>query len=325
MEKLFENFRASSNGMKQSRRTQLLQSTSLAVAASAVFFLASSSAAHADTGPTVYVGVYAQHATDKVIYYYRVTNNTQQTISAVSIGLNRTYDGSANHDTYELIELPSGWNSKFGIPTTSSNAPSGWKVTVAAPVQDAETHALTWEPINEKMPKLLPGETLTKLSIAVDKAEAAYMTGHALITFADGSEESLSVPLGRLDRSPPRFSVTLSPEKALVQQNKYVPVNVSFSIKDDYDRMPEIRLESITANEPLQEDDIRDAAIGLDDRYLKLRSSSNNPAGRIYTITYSATDASGNKSIASGTVTVISASSPTPGSPPLPQAPAEKN
>jgi hypothetical protein len=68
--------------------------------------------------------------------------------------------------------------------------------------------------------------------------------------------------------------------------------------------MPEIKLESITASEPLAADDVRDANIGLDDRYLKLRAESKDPAGRIYTVTYSATDASGNQTLASAMVTV---------------------
>jgi hypothetical protein len=82
---------------------------------------------------------------------------------------------------------------------------------------------------------------------------------------------------------------------------------VSFTIKDDYDRMPEIKLESITANEPLEANDIRDASFGLDDRYFKFRAESKSTAGRIYTVTYSATDASGNQTTASATVTVTAA------------------
>jgi hypothetical protein len=37
---------------------------------------------------------------------------------------------------------------------------------------------------------------------------------------------------------------------------------------------------------------------------LAAKRAGNNPAGRIYTVTYSATDASGNKATASATVIV---------------------
>jgi hypothetical protein len=88
-------------------------------------------------------------------------------------------------------------------------------------------------------------------------------------------------------------------------------------VKDDYDPQPEVRLESITANEVLDKDDIKDAQLGTDDRSFKLRPERGRrndeqektdriakQLGRIYTVTYSATDASGNKATASATVTV---------------------
>ncbi len=272
----------------------------------------------ADTIPTVNVGVYAQHSAGKIVYYYRVTNNTQQTIAAVAIGLDNQNDGNPNNDVYELVELPSGWNAKFGIPSTSSNSPTGWRVSLATPENEGSTHAVSWEPLNDRTPKLFPGQTLTKMSIAVDKADANYMTGHALITFADGTPATLTVPLQRLDNIPPSFSVNLSPNTILAQANKFFAVNATFLLKDDYDRSPEIKLESITANEPFDAADIRDASIGLDDRYLKFRAMSKNPAGRIYTVTYSATDASGNQTMASATVTVIASTAPAATPVPLP-------
>jgi len=75
---------------------------------------------------------------------------------------------------------------------------------------------------------------------------------------------------------------------------------------DDYDPEPEIKLESITANEALAGNDIQEAQLGTDDRSFSLAANreGDNPAGRIYTVTYSATDASGNKASASATVTV---------------------
>jgi hypothetical protein len=285
--------------MKRNRAIQKLRFTCLASLACAY-----SVQALAETPPTVNVGVYAQHSAGKIVYHYRVINNTQQTIAAVAIGRDNQNDGNPNNDVYELIELPSGWNEKFGIPAASSNAPTGWRVSTITPEVAGITHAVLWEPLNEKSPKLLAFQTLAKMSVALDKADASYMSGHALVTFADGSPANLTVPLERLDNSPPSLIVNLSPNTILSQENKFVAINVSFTIKDDYDRMPEIKLESITANEPLATDDVRDANIGLDDRYLKFRAESKNPSGRIYTVTYSATDASGNQTLASATVTV---------------------
>lgn len=293
--------------MKQNRAIRLLCLTCLAYA---TLSFATGVLAAVDTPQTVNVGVFAIHSGGKIVYHYRVINNTQQTISAVAIGRNKQNDGDPNNDVYELIELPSGWNEKFGIPAASSNSPTGWRVNTIAPAEESITHAISWEPLNDKSPKLPAGQTLAKMSVTLDKADFNYLAGHALITFADGSPANLTVPLEPLDYIPPSLAVSLSPNTILPQPNKFVAINAAFTTKDDYDRMPEIKLESITASEPLEADDIRDANIGLDDRYLKFRATSKNPAGRIYTVTYSATDASGNQTTASATVTVTTMATP---------------
>jgi hypothetical protein len=259
-----------------------------------------------DTRPAATVGVYAQHSGSKITYHYRVFNNSQQNITAVTIGRNNKNDANPNNDVNELLELPAGWHPKLGIPSTSANSPTGWRVSVIAP-EENETHAIAWETLNDRSPRILTGQTVNKMSVSLDTADDNYMTGHAMVTFADGNPVNLTVPLERLDITPPSLAVNLNPDTIFSQVNKLVAIQASFTIKDDYDHTPEIRLESITANEPLDADDIRDASIGLDDRYLKFRSTSKNPAGRIYTVTYSATDASGNRTTASATVTVAMA------------------
>jgi hypothetical protein len=63
---------------------------------------------------------------------------------------------------------------------------------------------------------------------------------------------------------------------------------------------------SITANEPLDKDDIQVGKLFTDIRQFKLKAkrAGNNLAGRIYTVTYAAKDASGNGIMKSATVTV---------------------
>ena len=289
------------------------------------------------------VGVYAKHVGNKIVYYYRVTNQSSLDITAVSIGYDTKNDDVPGNDVWELSELPSGWNIKFGIPAASSNSPTGWRVNMTkpgdmpTPGEESKTHAITWEVANEKSPVLSSGQTLAKMSIAVDKADASYLTGHALVTFSDGTPAAaakdlpaaspkdsrasvakgaqavitkspplnISVPIEPLDTSPPVIVVTLTPNMIWSTENKYMPVNATFASKvDDFDNLPEIKLVSITANEPLQPDDILDASYGLDDRYLRIRAKHNGSTERIYTVTYSATDASGNQDTASATVTV---------------------
>lgn len=251
----------------------------------------------------VSVGVYARHSGGKIIYHYRVVNRSQQNIVAVTIGRDNQNDANPNNDVNELLNLPAGWNSKLGIPAASANSPTGWRVSVIAP-EDKATHAIAWETMNDRSPMILTGQTINKMSISLDSPDNNYLSAHALITFADGNPVNLTVPIDRLDITPPTLTVILTPETLVPQGDKLVAIKASFIVKDDYDRFPEIKLESITANEPLEAGDIRDVSIGLDDRYFKFLAKSNSPAGRIYTVTYSATDASGNQAIASATVTV---------------------
>lgn len=288
--------------MKQSIAILLFAATSLAFSfqASAADAIATTS----DGKPLAVVGVYARHAGGKIVYHYRVTNYSQQNITAVTIGRNDQNDGNPNNDVNELISLPSGWDAKLGIPSTSYNGPTGWRVNVIAP-EDNVAHALPWEPLNKHAPQIRTGHTLNKMSVTLDKADSSYLSGHALVTFIDGSPAKLTVPIIQLDITPPSLAVILTPDTIISQAGQFVPIKASFILKDDYDLFPAIKLVSITANEFLQPNDIRDASYGLDDRYFKLLTQSNSPSGRIYTVTYSATDASGNQTIASATVTVI--------------------
>jgi hypothetical protein len=296
--------------MKQTMAIQMPRLTSLASLAFATLAVTSGGIALADnTQPAVTVGVYAQHSGGKIAYHYRVVNNSQRNITAVSIGRDNQNDGNPDNDVNELLELPAGLNPKLGIPSTSANSPTGWRVSVITP-EENEAHAIAWETMNDRSPKLLAGQTVNKMSITLDKADNNYLTGHALVTYSDGDPINLTVPLERLDTTPPSLTVYLSPDTLISQNNKLVAINGSFTIRDNYDRMPEIKLESITANETLEAGDIRDASFGLDDRYFKFLAASKSTVGRIYTVTYSATDASGNQTIASATVTVTAPREP---------------
>lgn len=306
--------------LKQSIAIMLFAASSLAFSYQACAAdTAATTATTSDGKPLAVVGVYAQHAGGKIVYHYRVTNNSQQNITAVTIGRNEQNDGNPNNDVNELVSLPSGWNANLGIPSTSYNGPTGWRASVIAPENNV-AHAIAWEPLNEHSPQIRTGYTLNKMSVSLDKADSSYLGGHALVTFLDGSPAKLTVPIGQLDITPPSLTVILSPDTIVSQTGLLVPIKASFILKDDYDRFPEIKLVSITANEYLEPNDIRDASYGLDDRYFKLLAQSKSPAGRVYTVTYSATDASGNQTLSSATVTVTKpAETAAPGVMPAPQ------
>ena len=253
----------------------------------------------------VKVSAYAEHYGGKLVYHYRVSNSSPYNVAIVTIGYDTKNDRDNTNDVWELFELPSGWDSDTGIPPASATSPLGWRVHVIT-LEETEWLGINWEVIDSSSPRLLPGQTFTGMSVTLDKADVNYINGHASIIYNNKPYPvSLTIPIERLDNTPPNLTVTLSPN-ILRNHEKHVPIVAKITVKDDYDPQPAIKLESITANEVLEKEDIKGALIGTDDRQFQLKAEreGKNKAGRIYTVTYSATDGSGNKTTASATVTV---------------------
>jgi len=294
--------------MKQSRTGKIIKFAGLGVYLAAITSTPCW-AANEEKLPTVSVGVYARHVGDKIMYHYRVYNKTDESITAISIGLTGKKDENPANGSLNLVELPSGWNIKFGIPASSYTAPNGWRanlITYNEEISDVRMlpHAVKWEVLNDRSPMILPGQSSSKFSVTLDKADRNHLNGNALIHFS--TDQNLSVPIDLLDVTPPELTVILSPDTLLSHNRLPFPVKAKFVVQDEYDSMPQIKLESITAEEPLEAGDILDATLGLDDRYFKLRANPQDSSNRIYTVYYSATDASGNQALASATVTVTS-------------------
>jgi hypothetical protein len=107
------------------------------------------------------------------------------------------------------------------------------------------------------------------------------------------------------DTTAPTLSLSMSPNQIWPANKKLVNVTASISVSDACDPAPLVKLISITSNEPLTAGDIQGAAFNTDDRAFQLRASrAGGGSGRIYTITYRATDHSGNPVTATAQVLV---------------------
>ena len=101
-----------------------------------------------------------------------------------------------------------------------------------------------------------------------------------------------------VDTTPPDLTVVLSPTVLWPPNHKLVEIKASIAVRDVCDPNPTVRLVSITSNEPDngQGDgdttgDSQGAALGTDDRTFLLRSERSGPGGgRVYTVTYEASD-----------------------------------
>jgi hypothetical protein len=127
-----------------------------------------------------------------------------------------------------------------------------------------------------------------------------------------GGTASDSVNVTVRDTTPPTLSVLLTPNVLWPPTHNLIAISASIGLNDVCDPSPRVVLVSITSNEPdngLGDGDtpidIDGAAFNTDDRSFSLRAErSATGSGRVYTITYRATNASGNTANASAQVIV---------------------
>lgn len=258
-----------------------------------------------------------------VIYRFQVKNNGTQSINRIKLG----YTGEADSSFAGFAELPDDPAVDLPMidqwfPPTIISRPDGWGGKLVTTADEGDAIGIDWIEgsfAKEHWPLLLqkmnapqvypggkaiaPGQTSGDFSVKLDRPDYAYVNGYASVNYGG---HALPIPVEKGDATPPALSITLSPNTLWPPNDKLVSVTAAITVKDNYDPAPEIKLESITASETLFANDIQGAQLGTDDRQFSLaaKRAGTNLAGRIYTVTYSATDASGNRVTASATVTV---------------------
>lgn len=300
---------------------------------SKLFFIAAlltGTTAHAANG--VRVLVRAEHSGTDIVYHYTLVNGGPGRMVKFSIGVEDANDGGARYFG-TLTRLPTG--TTFIVDTsdpertfpdelpvlnpgsiTTPSQPPGWTVRLGGRgLLSSPTRSLIWtapEPHYEGPYDITgadAGQTLTGFSIRVPASGPGtidtYWNSEIFTKVWTGTHYFQGTELyefGRLEKQdivPPTLAVTLTPS-TMRSGSRLLSIAATITAKDNYDPLPEIKLESITANQTLSSSDISGALYGTDDRAFKLKPVK----GRIYTVTYSATDGSGNKTLATGTVTV---------------------
>ncbi|MEZ4237724.1 MAG: HYR domain-containing protein [Myxococcota bacterium] len=152
--------------------------------------------------------------------------------------------------------------------------------------------------------------------VVQDDALGTYPLGETVVTWtaedASGNTSSASQSVLVVDTTPPDLSLSVSPSSLWPPNHKLRTITATVSATDVCDAAPTIQLLSITSNEADNgtgdgdtANDIQNAATGTDDRTFDLRAErAGTGTGRVYTITYRATDASGNTTDRQATVTV---------------------
>ncbi len=119
-----------------------------------------------------------------------------------------------------------------------------------------------------------------------------------------------TVVVNVIDTALPELSVASSITTLWPPNHKYVTVNIDYAVSDICDAEPEVTLISVTSDELENENGDGDGntlndIVIVDNTTIQLRAERQGSGdGRVYTINYSATDASGNTTTASAIVTV---------------------
>lgn len=142
-------------------------------------------------------------------------------------------------------------------------------------------------------------------------------TNTVTLLVSDGVSSSTSTDTTSItvkDTQPPSLRLSLSQTELKPSNHKLVRINATVSAADSCGgAAPKIVLTSISSNQPDNGTgdgdtavDIQEAAFGTFDLSFLLRAerAGNDPRGRTYTVTYTATDASGNRTEAIATVHV---------------------
>ena len=148
-------------------------------------------------------------------------------------------------------------------------------------------------------------------------APSVFPLGVTTVTFTatddSGNSASATTRVTVVDTTPPTISVTLSPNTIWSPNHKMVSIRATVTAEDICDAAPVKTLTSITSDEPDDAPGIGDgttkkdidADIGTSVFIFKLRAErAGEGDGRVYTVTYTATDASGNPASTSATVVV---------------------
>jgi hypothetical protein len=236
------------------------------------------------------VSVYKQATANQVVYTYTVTNKGERPITALSIGF----------DFYRGVPDLSG-----NVPT-QLDSPAGWTAR-AITVEESDTYELRWE--NPQAP-ILPGQTVSGFSVTVPGEDPRFATSHWTV-LVDGPPVHASALLqassAPVDTVPPVLQVTLTPNTIWPPNGKMVTVHATVTATDNLDGPVQASLVSVTCNECADPaSDIAGADIGAGSQDFEVRAArlGKRKDGRVYTVTYKATDQAGNTGTGSATVTV---------------------
>ncbi len=166
---------------------------------------------------------------------------------------------------------------------------------------DEVTGATIWH-INADEPDLIDYD----MSFKKDAQDALY----APDPYRSSDHDAVLIGLDMCTAVAPALEVSATPDVLFPPNHKYASVEARAVAEDDFDPAPAVSLVSVTSNEPddaagNRDGNTRNDIVVVDDDSFRLRAERDDRgSGRVYTITYRATDSCGNSTTDSATVRV---------------------
>ncbi|MCT8139273.1 S8 family serine peptidase [Anaerobacillus sp. CMMVII] len=260
---------------------------------------------------------------DKLTASYDLTNSEGDFVGNFPITLNQdgTFEASVDElslgdNTVKLIVVDEAQNraeKEITITRLDTDAPvtnasvdgqegtNGWytaDVTVTLTATDDESD------ISETMYRVNEGEWQT-YSSAFEVTEEGTNKIEFYSVDSAGNEEDIQSLEVRVDKTAPTLAVTVDKSIFNVPNNKLEDIKVTLVENDSVSGIATVHLTSITVNESYGNEDVQGAEFDTRDTEFSVRTSRNgNGKGRVYTVTYVATDNAGNTVEATATITV---------------------
>lgn len=255
-----------------------------------VWCIGSGVAIAAPPDDSVRVRVHAEHAVGRVVYHYRIENRGRTDVRQIILGCDCR---PADHVATPLLDIvPSGaqyrdpdyTDTEPELPHDLVRTPPGWRA-VARRLPGADKYWLEWHALGGR--GLGAGQTAKGFSVAVPRADRSFLIGRYTVP-----ERNVVGWLEPLDATPPRLTLKLEDATASAA-GETARVRVLATADDDFDPAPRLTMESFVPDEVAAET-IHWSRGGALTRPLR------------YTVTYTATDASGNIARSSLKVTIPS-------------------
>ncbi|MBT2618459.1 glycine rich domain-containing protein [Bacillus sp. ISL-78] len=241
--------------------------------------------------------------------YYELDNGSTQSGNVIKIsdkGVHTlTYwsvDNAGNVETQHTATV----KIDKTVPVTTDNAPTDWvnkDVTVDLTATDNDGGS----GVASTYYQLDNGSTQSGNAIKISD-EGVHTLTYWSVDNA-GNTEQFNTKTIKLDKTAPVLNISLDKTTIWPPNHKMVPITATINASDGTSEINSVVLTSITSNETLQSDDIQNSNYnkpisGSTDSFELRADRLGRGNGRIYTVTYTAMDNTGNVTTKTATVTV---------------------